>query len=106
VFASRAAGTLAGDGVTRPAVAARALARGQAQAVLHSASRSHAAAIHVAVHAASVSGLQGGFLVAGLAGVMSGLVVLAVVRRPRPAEAAPAAPAAARAPVYTNPPAS
>ena len=48
-----------------------------------------------ALHAASLSGLHGAFLVAGISGVLAGLVVLVMVRPAAPAGAPPGAPAEA-----------
>jgi len=83
VFASRAAAEIMGRGLPRAAGLARALAGGQARAVLKS-SGTAAGPVNAAMHAASLVGLQGAFAVAGLVGVAAGLVVLVLVRGPQP----------------------
>jgi EmrB/QacA subfamily drug resistance transporter len=90
VFAARATSSLAGRGLAGPAALARTLAGGQAQQALHAAGRS-AAVLDAGLRAASVAGLQGTFLVAGLAGMLSGLAVLVLVRPGRGAQAQPEA---------------
>jgi EmrB/QacA subfamily drug resistance transporter len=79
VFAARASSSLAGRGLARPAGLARTLAGGQAQQALHAAGSS-AGVLDAGLRAASVAGLQGTFLVAALAGMLSGLAVLVLVR--------------------------
>jgi len=108
VFAARAAAAIAGRGVGHSAQLARALAGGQAQQVLHASGRASGGAggagggrsggLGPVLHAASVAGLQGALLVAGLAGLAVGLAVFALVRRHRPEQAQPSAPAAASVP--------
>jgi EmrB/QacA subfamily drug resistance transporter len=86
VFAARAARSLAGRGLPGSDALARELAGGQAQAAVHGAG-SNGGAVSAALHAASVAGLQGSFLVAGLGGFVTGLLVLALVRQPPSAPA-------------------
>lgn len=90
VFAARAADTIAAHGVAGPAQLARALAGGQARQVLHAAGN-RAGALDPVLHAAALSGLQGAFLVAGVAGLAVGLAVFALVRQHRPDTAEPSA---------------
>jgi hypothetical protein len=87
IFESRAAASVARQGVPAPAAVARALAAGQAQAVVHAAGRFGAAASQ-ALQVASLSGLRAAFLAGGLAGIAAGIAVLALVR---PAASAPEA---------------
>jgi hypothetical protein len=82
VFASRAAAEIMGRGLPRAAGLARALAGGQARAVLKS-SGTAAGPVSAAMHAASLAGLQGAFAVAGLVGIAAGLIVLVLLRRPQ-----------------------
>jgi EmrB/QacA subfamily drug resistance transporter len=89
VFAARAAATIAGRHVAGAARLARALAGGQARQVVHAAG-TRAGALNSLLHAASLTGLQGTFCVAGLAGLAAGMAVLILVRQRRPALAQPA----------------
>jgi EmrB/QacA subfamily drug resistance transporter len=90
VFAARAADTIASRGVAGSAQLARALAGGQARQVVHAAG-SRAGTLDAVLHAAALSGLQGAFLVAGVAGLAVGLTVFALVRHDRPDAARPPA---------------
>jgi hypothetical protein len=93
VFAARATTSFRGRGVTNADSAAHALAGGQAPGLLHAVPANARAALDDALHAASLSGLHGAFLVAGVSGVLAGLIVLVMVR-PAPPAAAPSAAAA------------
>ncbi len=87
VFASRAAGSLDGDGVPGAPGVASALAGGQARAVLGSAPQ-----FGDAVGSAFATGLDAAFLVAGAGGIVAGVAVLLLTRpvptRPEPQRAA------------------
>jgi EmrB/QacA subfamily drug resistance transporter len=91
VFAARAASALAGRGVPQPSRAAHALAGGQAARLLAQVPASARAAADQALHAASVSGLRVAFLVAGILGVVAGLLVFALVRPTSDAQSPPPA---------------
>jgi EmrB/QacA subfamily drug resistance transporter len=90
IFESRAAASVARQGGPAPARVARALAAGQAQAVVHAAGR-YAAAASRALQVASLSGLRAAFLAGGLAGIAAGIAVLILVRQAAPAPDGPAA---------------
>jgi EmrB/QacA subfamily drug resistance transporter len=83
VFAARAAHVLSGRSVPGADGVSRALAGGQAPVLLHTAPAGARGALDDALHAASVSGVQWTFWVSGIAGVIAGLAVLAMVRPPR-----------------------
>jgi EmrB/QacA subfamily drug resistance transporter len=106
VFATRAESSLSGHGTPDPSRVANALAGGQAPVVLAKAPASTRAGLDHAMHVASISGLQGTFVVAGVAGLVAGLIVLVLVRPNRPA-AEPGASAAREpesgSPAETNP---
>jgi EmrB/QacA subfamily drug resistance transporter len=85
VFASRAAASIADRRLPGSARLARGLAAGQARAILSTAPSGERAAVSHALHAASISGLQGILAVGGAAGLVAGLLVLALVRPARPA---------------------
>lgn len=90
VFAARAAHVLGDRGVPASDDASRALAGGQAKALLAHAPSGVRGALDDALHAASVQGVQWALLVSGIAGVLAGLAVLVLVRPPKPApDAAP-----------------
>jgi EmrB/QacA subfamily drug resistance transporter len=80
VFAARVSSVLSGDGVPGPDGVAKAVAGGQARFVLHAAPAAVHDRLDSALHAASVSGVQWTFLVSGIAGVLTGLAVLAMIR--------------------------
>ncbi|MCW2621393.1 MAG: Major facilitator permease, partial [Frankiales bacterium] len=82
VFAAQAADALDSQGPDS-GVLAHDLASGQAQALL-ARSGAQRATLDAALHAASTSAMREVFLVAGLVGVLAGLVVLLLVRAPRP----------------------
>jgi EmrB/QacA subfamily drug resistance transporter len=88
VFAARAAKTISARGVEHSSPLAHALAGGQTPTVLRAAPASLRAHLDEVLHAASISGLHGVFLVAGISGVLAGLAVLVMVR---PAAAASSA---------------
>ena len=101
VFAARATSTFRGRGLQHADATAHALAGGQAPGLLHAAPASVRASLDDALHAASLSGLHGAFLVAGVSGVLAGLIVLIMVRpadkadAPAPASSGDGAPALA-----------
>ena len=80
VFAARATSSFQRRHVPNPNAAAHALAGGQAPGLLHAVPVQARGALDDALHAASLSGLHGSFLVAGVSGVLAGLVVLVMVR--------------------------
>lgn len=94
VFAARAGAALHARGVPGSAGLGRALAGGQAQVVVRAQAARQgsgaAAALSQALHAAAVTGLRADFLVAGIAGIVVGLAVLALVRAPAAAARPPA----------------
>ena len=83
VFSARAAHILDGRGVPDATGAARAVSGGQAARLLHSVPAGARAALDDSLHAAAVDGVQWTFLVSGIAGVLAGLAVLALVRPAR-----------------------
>jgi hypothetical protein len=83
VFAARAAHVLDGRGVPGSGGVSRALAGGQAPALLGKAPAGVRAALDQSLHAAAVDGVQWTFLVSGIAGMLAGLAVLVLVRSPR-----------------------
>ncbi|HSY15176.1 MAG TPA: MFS transporter [Jatrophihabitantaceae bacterium] len=89
VFAARAAHSLAGAGVPRASRVSAALAGGQAHTVIGTASVATRGKLVDAVHDAFAAGLDAAFLVAGVAGILAGLAVLALVRPVRDAHARP-----------------
>jgi EmrB/QacA subfamily drug resistance transporter len=80
VFAARVSSVLSGDGVPGSDAVAKAVAGGQAQVIVHAAPAAVRDQLDTALHAASVSGVQWAFLVSGIAGVLTGIAVLAMVR--------------------------
>ncbi len=85
VFAARAQSSLSGRGVEGAARAARAVAGGQAPSLLSAAPPGAQRALDSAVHASAVTGVQGTFAVAGTAGLIAGVLVLALMRPARTA---------------------
>jgi len=83
VFATRAQHVLADRGVPNPAGSARALGGGQGPVLLHLAPAAARGRLNDALHAAAVGGVQWTFLVSGIAGVVAGVAVLALVRPAR-----------------------
>ncbi len=94
VFAARAGSSLSGQGVSHSSTTANALAGGQAPRLLGAVPAATRSGLDHALHVASISALQATFIVAGAAGVLCGLIVLLVVRKP----AESAAPATSPAP--------
>lgn len=87
VFAVRAGSSLAGRNVPDSGALAHALAGGQAGQIVGAAPESVRSTLDDAFHHASVSGLHGAFLVAGIIGVVVGLAALVLIR---PSAEAPA----------------
>jgi EmrB/QacA subfamily drug resistance transporter len=80
VFAARGQSALSSHGVDNAAQVARSIAGGQASALLRQVPAAGRASLDDAFHAAAVSGVQATFAVAGVVGVVGGLLVLALVR--------------------------
>jgi EmrB/QacA subfamily drug resistance transporter len=80
VFAARGQSELTAHGVASSGRVAKSLAGGQAPALLHRAPVAARASLDGALHAASVAGVQAAFLVAGLIGILGGVLVLVLVR--------------------------
>jgi predicted MFS family arabinose efflux permease len=95
VFAARGQSVLSSHGVDSAAGVARSLAGGQAPALLHRVPAAGQASLDDAFHAAAVAGVQATFAVAGVIGVIGGLLVLALVRAPAPGPAPAKEPVAA-----------
>ena len=95
VFASRAAHSLTGRGVSDASGVARALAGGQTRTVIGSVPAAQRPDVLSAVHAAFASGLDAAFGVAGLIGVLAGVLVLVLVRPRVPRQPVPQAEVAA-----------
>ena len=93
VFAARATTSFQGRHVPNANAAAHALAGGQAPGLLHAVPAQARQALDSALHAASLSGLHGAFLVAGVSGVLAGIAVLVMVRPPATAPAPAGSPA-------------
>jgi EmrB/QacA subfamily drug resistance transporter len=103
-FAARAAHSLTGDGISDPSGVAQALAGGQAHSVIAATPAAGRDELIAAIHRAFASGLDAAFLIAGIAGVITGLVVLVLVRQRQSEPAAwsgPAAPTPGSAPLAT-----
>jgi predicted MFS family arabinose efflux permease len=86
VFAARGQSALSSHGVNDAARVARSLAGGQAPALLHRVPAAGRGALDDAFHAAAVAGVQATFAVAGVLGIVGGLLVLALVRAPAPSQ--------------------
>ncbi len=86
VFAARAYTAIAARHIAHADSLAHALAGGQAPKILASTPTGARAVLDDALHHASLSGLHGAFLVAGVAGVLAGIVVLVMVRPAPPRE--------------------
>ncbi|MBA2949755.1 MFS transporter [Streptomyces himalayensis] len=86
--------------------AAGAVSGGRAQSVIADAAPQERASVAHEVHAAFASGLQDALLLAGCAGLLGGVIVLVLMRRPDPAADSqghrPAAEPAAAAPAGTS----
>ncbi len=81
VFTARANGVLAAHGVPSSATAARAVAGGQAPALLGLApSRAARQATDAAIHASAVAGVQSALLATGAVGILAGVLVLILTR--------------------------
>ena len=80
VFAARARSSLAGRGVADPVQVAHAVAGGRLPGLLDDAPAAGREFLDSAAHAAAVSGVQATFAVAGVVGVLAGLLVLALMR--------------------------
>jgi EmrB/QacA subfamily drug resistance transporter len=87
VFAARAQGSLDSHGVPGAAAAARAVAGGQSPQLLHRAPAAGRGALDSAVHASAVAGVQATLLVAGVVGLVAGVLVLVLMRPGRTAAA-------------------
>jgi EmrB/QacA subfamily drug resistance transporter len=83
VFTARAQGVLSDHGVPSAAAAARAVAGGQSSVLIGHVPPGARAAADAAVHASAVSGVQSSLAVAGVIGVLAGLLVLVLVRPSR-----------------------
>ena len=83
VFTARAQGVLSDHGVPSAAAAARAVAGGQSSVLIGHVPSGVRAAADSAVHASAVSGVQGTLAVAGVIGILAGLLVLVLVRPSR-----------------------
>jgi EmrB/QacA subfamily drug resistance transporter len=100
VFAARAQHVFSAHATPRASDLAHDLAGGQAPVILARTPTAGRGQLDALLHTASISGLQGVFVVAGIAGILAGLAVLVLVRpaAPRPpVRAAAPAPAAAAA---------
>ncbi|MFI6761729.1 MFS transporter [Micromonospora sp. NPDC050417] len=80
VFAARAQSSLAADGVPDAQQTAHAIAGGQTPALLHSAPAQGRQLLDSAAHAASVTGVQATFAVAGVVGILAALLVVILMR--------------------------
>ncbi|MHA6763504.1 MFS transporter [Streptacidiphilus sp. PAMC 29251] len=103
VFANRVQDYVAGNShLADPHGVSSALSGGRAQAVLGAVPADQQAAVHQLVHGAFAAGLDRVYLIAGVTGVVAGLIVFALVRRGEPAPwekpAAPAPSSASAAP--------
>jgi EmrB/QacA subfamily drug resistance transporter len=87
VFTARARGVLTDHAVPSPAATARAVAGGQSPVLLARVPASARAAADTAVHASAVAGVQAALAIAGLVGILAGLLVLILVRPERTAPA-------------------
>jgi len=89
VFAARAQSSLSARDATDAAHTARAVAGGQAPALLAAAPAGARHALDGAVHAAAVSGVRGAFAISGAVGLAAAVLVLVLMRPAAvPAEAA------------------
>ncbi len=90
VFASRAAASFAAAGRPDGDLLSHAVAGGQAARIVGQAGPAHTDQVRQLVHSASVAGLHGAFWVAGVLGIVAGIAVLALVRRPSAVDDRPA----------------
>jgi hypothetical protein len=88
VFHAGLTSSVRGSGVARPTAVADAVASGQAEGVLARSGAAQRSGLEHVVHAAFASGLRSAFLAAAIMGVVGGLAVLALVRRPNGEQAA------------------
>ncbi len=96
VYATRAASSLAADGVADATATAHALAGGQTRAILAAVPEAARPALDQALRDASIAGLQGAFAISGVCGLLAGLTVFGLLRTGRsPVAAQPVAEAAA-----------
>jgi EmrB/QacA subfamily drug resistance transporter len=93
IFTARVAHSLSGHGVHGAAGLANALAGGQSKAVIGTAPAAGRDQLVHTIHTAFASGLDAAFLVAGLVGVLTGVVVLLLVRPGKPGTEPAAEPA-------------
>ena len=84
IFAARAATALAAGGRPDATELSHALAGGQAARIVGQAGAAQRAAVTDLLHRAAITGLHGAFWTAGLIGIVAGLAVLVLVRRPTP----------------------
>ena len=84
VFTARATSTLSDHGARSASAAARALAGGQAGRVIAAAPAADRGEVSRLLQHAAVHGLQGGFLLAGVVGVLCAAAVYWLMRTPRP----------------------
>ena len=80
VFAARAASVLRDQGVPQADRVAKAMAGGQAKYLLQAAPARFQGRLDAALHAAAVSGLQWAFAVAGVAGLVFGVICWRLIR--------------------------
>jgi EmrB/QacA subfamily drug resistance transporter len=99
VFAARAQSSFSAHHAPKSPQLAHALAGGQAPVVLAKTPAAGRGALDHLMHVASIAGLQGTFIVAGVGGVLAGLAVLYLVR---PAKGATASTPAATEPVAAH----
>ena len=83
VFAARASHVLADQGAPGPDGLAKGLAGGQAKRIVASVPAKLRDAVDGGLHSAAVSGVQWTLLMSGIVGVLAGLAVIALMRRPR-----------------------
>ncbi len=83
VFAARASHVLADRGASGPDGLAKALAGGQARRIVSATPSRLRDAVDSGLHAAAVSGVQWTLLISGVLGVLTGVTVIVLLRRPR-----------------------
>lgn len=84
IFAARAQSSISAHHVPNAGAVARGLSGGQSQGLVARAAPAQRGPLLHVLHVASISGLQATFLVAGIAGVLVGVLVFVLVRSPRP----------------------
>ncbi len=82
LFASRAAATFQAAGIPASGEMSHALAGGQAARIVAEAGPGQLAAATQLVHRASIAGLHGAFWAAGIIGLLAGVAVLILIRKP------------------------